>query len=286
MINLNLQVRRAVAEDHRQIASLIQRESKTHRHLDWRSALEWIGSQNYWVLDEGGLITAALACPEDPPDAAWIRLFTHQAHLAGPEAWSALWEVASAEAFHANPRAQIAAIVVKPWFQSLLLSSGFERMQDIVLLQRPGGPPPPAATPTGIHIRPMQPGDLLAIAQLDLAAFGPFWHNSLDSLQRAYSQSIHAAVAENDFQIVGYQISTGNTFGAHLARLAVRPEAQGLGVGTALVGDLIRQLSVHSPRTLSVNTQADNLASLALYQKMGFVRTGEYFPVFVRGGGY
>jgi RimJ/RimL family protein N-acetyltransferase len=32
---------------------------------------------------------------------------------------------------------------------------------------------------------------------------------------------------------------------------------------------------------LSVNTQSDNDASLALYQKMGFTRTGESFPVLV-----
>ncbi|NOH03293.1 MAG: GNAT family N-acetyltransferase [Chloroflexi bacterium] len=285
MISLSLQVRRAVAEDHRQIAGLVFHESNTHRHLDWRSALDWIGSQNYWVLDDAGLISAAFACPEDPPDVAWIRLFTHQAHLTGPEAWSALWESACAEAFQANPRVQIAAISVKQWFQNILLSSGFELMQDIVLLQRPGGNPLPVSAPAKIRIRSMRHEDLLEVTRLDLAAFGPFWHNSLDSLQRAYSQAIHATVAENDAGMIGYQISTGNTFGAHLARLAVRPEAQGMGVGSALVGELIRQLNVYSTRNLSVNTQADNIASLALYKRLGFVRTGEYFPVFVRGGG-
>jgi ribosomal protein S18 acetylase RimI-like enzyme len=31
---------------------------------------------------------------------------------------------------------------------------------------------------------------------------------------------------------------------------------------------------------LTVNTQADNAASLALYHKLGFRRTGEQFPVY------
>jgi len=31
---------------------------------------------------------------------------------------------------------------------------------------------------------------------------------------------------------------------------------------------------------LTVNTQSDNLASLALYEKMGFTVTGEKFPVY------
>lgn len=287
MINVSVQVRRAVAGDHRQIASLIFHESNTHRHLDWRSALDWIGSQNYWVLDENGTITAAFACPEDPPDVAWIRLFTHQAHLAGPEAWSALWETAQAEIFQTNPRAHVAAIVVKQWFQKLLLASGFELKQDIVLLQRASDEPMPSSHPlsAGLHIRSMQSADLPAVTQLDLSAFGTFWHNSQDSLQRAYSQSIYSTVVEDDLgTMVGYQISTGNPFGAHLARLAVQPEAQGRGVGSALVTDLILRMNVDSPKSLSVNTQADNEASLALYQKMGFVRTGEYFPVLAYMG--
>lgn len=284
MININVQVRRAVSADHRQISSLILYESNTHRHLDWRSALDWIGSRNYWVLDEGGTITAAFACPEDPPNIAWIRLFTHQSHLTGPEAWSALWEIAHPEVLSQNPQTHLAAIVVKQWFQSLLLASGFEIKQDIVLLQRPSDLPTPELSQKNIHIRKMQPADLESVTQVDLEAFGPFWHNTLDSLHRAFSLAVHATIAEDDSGMVGYQISTGNPFGAHLARLAVRPEAQGKGAGTALVGDLIQQLSGRLNRTLSVNTQSDNVASLALYKRMGFIRTGEYFPVLVREG--
>ena len=91
MINLNVQVRRAEAKDYFQLTSLLFYEANTHRHLDWRSALEWLGSQNYWVLDENGFITAAFACPEDPPNIAWIRLFSYNPHLNRLETWSALW---------------------------------------------------------------------------------------------------------------------------------------------------------------------------------------------------
>lgn len=281
MITTSLHVRRAVAQDHLQIASLVFHEANTHRHLDWRSALEWIGSQNYWVLEENGMVAAALACPEDPPNVAWIRLFAHQPHLSGLEAWSALWERAHTEIESSNPRTQIAAIILKQWFQTMLLSSGFEMKQDIILLQLRGEQYRPPAAPSGFRIRRMEMSDLLVIAQVDLEAFGPFWHNTLDALQRARSQAIHATVAETETGVIGYQISTGNPVGAHLARLGVRPEAQGRGVGTALVRDLVQWLEKRQAVNISVNTQADNTASLALYQKLGFVRTGEYFPVFV-----
>jgi ribosomal-protein-alanine N-acetyltransferase len=127
----------------------------------------------------------------------------------------------------------------------------------------------------------MQEADLFAVTKLDNDAFGNFWHNTFDSLQRAYAQAFCARVAENDSGLVGYQISTGNPFGAHLARLGVRPEAQGRGVGRALVDDLLLFLTANQIDKLSVNTQSDNTASLSLYQKIGFVRTGEYFPVLV-----
>jgi ribosomal protein S18 acetylase RimI-like enzyme len=281
MINVSLKVRRAVLEDHLQIANLGAYEGNTHRHLDWRSPLDWLGSPNYWVLEEDGHITAALACPEEPPQVAWIRLFGHQPNLSGPEAWSALWAVARDEILRANKDTQVAVIIVKQWFQKILFSSGFELKQNIVLLQLAHENIKTFATPPQIRIRSMRQADLPAIAKVDLEAFGPFWHNTLDTLSRAYSQAVNATVAEDDSGVIGYQLSTGNPLGAHLARLGVSPETQGKGVGTALVNDLIQRLGGKQFGRLSVNTQADNVASLSLYKKMGFVQTGEHFPVLV-----
>ncbi|HRJ76027.1 MAG TPA: GNAT family N-acetyltransferase, partial [Anaerolineales bacterium] len=124
------------------------------------------------------------------------------------------------------------------------------------------------------------------VADVDFKAFGSFWHNSFDSIRFAYAQSVSATVAENESnQIIGYQLSTGNRFGAHLARLAVSPEAQGRGVASALVSHLIQNLNSNQNSNLSVNTQEDNLASLALYKKLGFSKTGEYFPVLIYNKG-
>lgn len=281
MINLGLQVRRALPQDHRQISNLIFQESNTHRHLDWRTALEWLGERNYWVLEEHGAILAALACPEDPPDVAWIRLFTHSAHLTGPEAWSALWSVARAEIFSANPRAQVASIVMKQWFQSLLMDSDFERRLNIVLLELKNEEYRPTRINTNIRLRLMREADLHEVTQVDIESFGGFWHNTHDALRRAFLQSFYSTVAENENGMIGYQISTGSLFGVHLARLAVRPEAQSMGAGSTLVADLVQHSGALQAGRLSVNTQDDNAASLNLYKKMGFVRTGEEFPVFV-----
>jgi ribosomal protein S18 acetylase RimI-like enzyme len=281
MITLDAQVRRAVAQDRQRISSLLFYESNAHRHLDWRSALDWLGSRHYWTLEQDGRIVAALACPQDPPRVGWIRLFAYQPPLSAAEAWSALWSAASAEIVFDNPPMQVAAIIVKQWFQKILLSSGFEVMQNIILLHLDIHHAHRFPAAREVCIRPMREDDLPAVAQIDRAAFGPFWHNTLDSLRRAYSQSVCASVAESDAGVEGYQISTGQMHRAHLARLGVRPEAQGRGVGTALMENLVHRLQADRIEGLSVNTQADNAASLALYRKMGFSRTGEYFPVLV-----
>jgi ribosomal protein S18 acetylase RimI-like enzyme len=91
---------------------------------------------------------------------------------------------------------------------------------------------------------------------------------------------MYATVAENEKGIIGYQLSTGSGQRAHLARLAVHPAVQGKGAGRALLNDLFMYLIQTGVPRLSVNTQSDNQVSLSLYQRMGFVRTGEQYPVY------
>ena len=116
---------------------------------------------------------------------------------------------------------------------------------------------------------------------MDAAAFEPLWQNSVAALRKAFEQASYASIAEDSSGIIGYQLSTGGSFGAHLARLAVRPNLQGRGLGAALVRELIMHMKRAGGLRITVNTQADNAASLALYDRLGFRRTGEQYPVYV-----
>lgn len=126
----------------------------------------------------------------------------------------------------------------------------------------------------------MEEADLAEVEKTDAASFDPLWHNPMDTLRRALSQALYATVAENQDGIIGYQLSTGSGQRAHLARLAVHPKVQGKGAGRALLHDLFTYLTYNGIPRLSVNTQSDNQVSLSLYQRMGFVRTGEQYPVY------
>jgi ribosomal protein S18 acetylase RimI-like enzyme len=87
-------------------------------------------------------------------------------------------------------------------------------------------------------------------------------------------------VAEYDTTIVGYQICTAANNGGHLARLAVLPEWQHQGIGSILVMDVQQQFFEQGYDQVTVNTQADNQTSLLLYEKLGFQRTGEAYPLY------
>lgn len=279
MIAVSFQVRPAVPQDQHQIANLMFFESHVHRHLDWRAPLEWLGFPCYWVVEETGRVMAVLACPQDPPGVAWVRLFAHARQLSLDDAWDALWRAAQKE-IEKQGGATVALIAMHQWLSNLLSKDDFTHTQNIVMLEWKGTDIPEASFPAGVVVRSMQPDDLPEVAELDAVAFKPLWQNTLEALERALPQATSAIVAEDAQGLVGYQISTANPFGAHLARLAVRPDAQGRGLGSLIVTDLIHRLKDKGVARLTVNTQSDNLASLALYDKMGFVVTGEKFPVY------
>jgi ribosomal-protein-alanine N-acetyltransferase len=278
-LRAGLQVRPAVSSDQQKITDLILFSSHVHRHLDWRTPIDWLGCSPYWVLEEAGQMLGALACPPDPDTISWIRLFASASHLSGSSVWPPLWKAARDE-LAGSGGATAAVIATQRWFDPILTESGFDLNGHITLLEWHDQRLIPTPVSPDIRLRAMTPDDLPRVVEVDAAAFEPLWRNSFAALSKAYSQASYASVAEDASGMIGYQLSTEAPLGAHLARLAIRPEGQGRGLGAALVGDLIRQIQKGGGFRVTVNTQADNAASLALYKKLGFLRTGEQFPVY------
>jgi len=94
---VNTLVRPADINDHHQLSNLIFFETRLHRHLDWRTPLEWLGAPFYWALEEGKQITAALACPPEAAGIAWVRLFVYAGRWSAESAWNILWDMAHQE---------------------------------------------------------------------------------------------------------------------------------------------------------------------------------------------
>ena len=274
-------LRPAVKSDQPQILELMKSGDRVHRHLDWKSPIEWIGVDPYFVLEESERITAALGCPPEPPSVAWIRLFANLGRQPAEESWHELWKKVE-QVLCGRDGLLSAAIVLQDWFTDYLISSGFSSRQSIVMLECERVETRKPLLPPGITLRTMRVFDLPGVAEVDSAAFTPLWQNSLFSLQSAYPQAMIGTVAVLDDKIVGYQLSTRNPYGLHLARLAVHPSMQGRQIGYCLVMDLLQQAGHHDIFHVTVNTQSDNETSLRLYHRLGFHMTGDQYPVFTK----
>jgi ribosomal protein S18 acetylase RimI-like enzyme len=277
-----LVVREAVEGDRQKISNILHFELRIHRHLDWRSPLEWLGRGPFIVAEEQGHLVGALACPVDPEGVAWLQLFVASTSHPVADIWRPLWS----KALSMLKRYQgliLAAIPMQDWLVTLLKNEGFTLSNQIIVLLWSYDQPLERVNCPSVTIRLMQPEDLHAVWQVDNHAFKVLWQNSLSSLQLAFQQSSIATVAEGETGILGYQISTTSTMGGHLARLAVLPDYQNKRIGYVLVNDLLRQFVFRGVFHVTVNTQADNIASLRLYEKMGFRLSGESYPVYVYG---
>ncbi len=279
LIDTRYKLREATSRDVQKLANLIHFEAFVHRHLDYRPPLDWVGERPFLLLEQQSNLMAALACPADPPSVGWIRLFAATSRAQLEKAWNLCWPEAANQLRQDKQVHWAAAIPLQPWFEALLKQARFDHTHNIVMLAwevqgLPNGSPP------SLTIKNLAAEDLPLVFDIDRAAFPLLWQNSLPYLELAFHQAAVATLAMLDGRPIGYQISTATPMGGHLARLAVLPEFQGHGVGRVLLKDLLAQFTQRGARTVTVNTQSDNLASLALYQKMGFVRTGEEYPVY------
>lgn len=260
---------------------LNQNINKTHRHLDWFSALDWIGSHPYLIETREDKIQSILCAAPENEASAWVRVFSVQKPLEESASWERLLPKAM-EALREKGVVRLAALALHPWFERLLESSEFENRQNIIVLEWQEKFPPKSPLESEVIVRPMHFTDLAAVEAIDQAAFPSLWQNSLNGLTKAFRQTGISTVAIKEGTIVGYQISTVMTIYGHLARLAVQPEQQRQGIAFALVYDLLKQFEHRGLWRVTVNTQSDNHSSLQLYQKFGFKRTKEEIKVYER----
>jgi ribosomal protein S18 acetylase RimI-like enzyme len=275
-------LRAAVREDKGLIQRFLNSPAYTFRHLDWRDPLEWLGRQPFWLLEKNGEIEAVLSCLAEPEEVAWVRLFAADTHVSPAWAWNILFERIYTCLAEQPVRPAIAALGLQDWFTDMLSANGFNHFQDIIVLSY-DDPAPPAPTPDpDITIRPMTKEDISLVTRIDNLAFESIWRLSLDDLIRAFDRSSFKTIITLNGEIAGYQMSAHNGFTAHLARLAIDPQLQRRRLGYRLVQNVLEHfVNEHGSWGVTLNTQNNNSASLALYQNIGFRLTGESFPVYV-----
>jgi ribosomal protein S18 acetylase RimI-like enzyme len=278
--NSDLHLRSLDKPDLSELVDFLREDIRIHRHLDWRPPVEWLGEHPFLAAERNGKIQAVLALPDDPPGIFWLRLFALRNNLE----IRTVWEFILAEGLREIQDKKIqplAALAYADWFQKLLSSSHWIERQRVVLLKYNGSNVELPSLSNDYLLRPMVTSDIEKVTEIDRACFEPLWQQSEDAIRRAYPQTSYASVIEKDNEIIGFQMTTTSAFNAHLARLAVMPNWQDHGVGTALVVDMLQRLKQPFLHEITVNTQQDNPNSIKLYQKLGFALTGDSFPILI-----
>lgn len=271
-------IKHADPSDRASVSALLSTARWQHQHFDWISALDLLSETPFLIALDRGLVVGCLACPPDPPQVAWLRIFSIAADYSPAYVWDQLWPDAAAEV-SAKRVKHAAALLSGDWLAPILKGCGFENTNDVIFLERRGEAPPTPLLPLG-KVRTMLPKDIEAVIELDQSAFKDIWQYSAATLRQAYKHAAIATIIEHDDEPLGYQISTASIYGAHLARLAVAPQWQGRGFGKALVVDVINRFFHQGVLKVSVNTQTDNEQSLRIYRKLGFRDSGSRHPVY------
>lgn len=251
----------------------------SHRHLDWQKPLYWLEHGNFLVAEENGGLVAVFVCPESPESTAWVRYFCVEQASKVCDLWKLMWDVARSNLLKIG----IPYAVILPQDQRLVdaLNKTEANVVNSVISYKLDLRKYRLMSNDSEHsIREMRPDDLLEVEGIDRSSFELIWQLPLVELNTAFQLIEFAHVAEVQGEIVGYQFTVRSHSGCHLARLAVMPRYQGLGIGKSLVTRLVKDAIVRGFTLMTVNTQSDNFASKSLYQSQGFIRTAERYPVY------
>ena len=154
--------------------------------------------------------------------------------------------------------------------QPVFLEAGFQVVERLYLLRHTLDPLPDVLpVPTRRARRRDQDGALA----VDQAAFLPFWQLDEAALAEALAatRSSRMRVIDGpDGEVVAYAVCGRTAARGYVQRLAVHPDYEGLGYGSALLIDGLHWLSRWGARDALVNTQESNARSRALYLRSGF----------------
>jgi ribosomal protein S18 acetylase RimI-like enzyme len=152
------------------------------------------------------------------------------------------------------------------------LQAGFVVHERLHLLVRPltDLPDAPPARLRRAHHRDRP--DVLAV---DAAAFPPFWRLDAPALAEALAATPSARFrvageGRGSRPIVAYAVTGRAGPRGYLQRLAVHPDEQRAGLGSALVLDGMRWLRRWGAKEVVVNTQVGNEPAVRLYEALGF----------------
>lgn len=182
--------------------------------------------------------------------------------------------------------AALVAVRVRPDWVDVMQLTRFREIERLISFERPLSTGDGGAIPEGIRLATENDADACAeIAgrcfSLDRYHADPELDNdAADESKRAWARNNLTGRGDTSFiadfrgQVMGFNLCLRGEDWALIDLIAVAPEAQGLGLGKALVEAAIRHYAGTVP-VLRVGTQTTNEASMAIYAANGFTKTNE-----------
>lgn len=125
-----------------------------------------------------------------------------------------------------------------------------------------------------IALRPMRPGDLPRVLEMEEELFAPdTWTAAMYRDELARTDTRHYLVAEDGAEVVGYAGLIAYDDEAHVATIGVTAGRQGEGIGARLLDALLAEADRRSPVVL-LEVRADNEVAQGLYRRRGFTEIG------------
>jgi ribosomal protein S18 acetylase RimI-like enzyme len=135
--------------------------------------------------------------------------------------------------------------------------------------------------PPDVALRRAKRADRPGALAVDARAFEPFWRLDDPGLEEALTATPSSRFRVADTgpsgrrsgesrQITGYAVAGRAAHRGFLQRLAVDPDWQGTGTGSALVIDALRWMKRRGVDRAVVNTQERNEGAVRLYERLGF----------------
>lgn len=137
----------------------------------------------------------------------------------------------------------------------------------------------PKAQGLGVALRPMGQSDVPAVAAIEASVQAFPWTagNFSDGLKAGYG----GWVAQQHGRIVGFSMTLYAPDLAHLLVLAVAPDAQRSGVGTALIRHCEKEARARDLPAILLEVRPSNANALAFYDRHGFEQIAvrkDYYP--------
>ncbi len=135
----------------------------------------------------------------------------------------------------------------------------------------------------GVHLVPMRWWHIEQVAELEQQLF-PVDAWSVEQFWAEMAQATrYYFLAVDDEAVLGYAGLFALSPDADVQTIAVSPKAQGKGVGTLLLEELVDQAIARNCTQLVLEVRSDNQAALSMYTKRGFEQINVRSDYYAQG---